>query len=110
MSHSRLCWARIEAHGVAFSLLAAKCTNLSSRCDAVDIDGRGPVRPGQDPTLSWGALWGVNITSADAVDGTLWKYFCDGGCEPSGKDRTSVCRGDVQAGLANVCYSKLACK
>jgi hypothetical protein len=94
---------RIECpHGTHFSQLVAKCVALGARCDAVDVDGSW-VKPGPDPVVYWGAVWGVNLTQADA-DGE-WTFYCDGGC-PNGT-RTSVCKG--AGGGGNACYHRPSC-
>ena len=95
---------RIECPtGTHFSQVVAKCVGLGARCDAVDIDAE-PVRPGHDPVLSWGAVWGLNITAEDSPAG--WTFYCDADCNVTGATKKSVCRGD-QGG--NTCYHRMRC-
>lgn len=95
---------RIECPtGTHFSQLVERCVALGARCDAVDIDA-GPVGPGHDPVVSWGAVWGLNITAKDSLAG--WTFYCDGGCNATGAPKQSVCQGD-QGG--NTCYHRLRC-
>jgi hypothetical protein len=96
---------RIECPtGTHFSQLVARCVALGARCDAVDIDAE-PVGPGRDPVVSWGAVWGLNITAEDSPAG--WTFYCDSGCNATGgATKKSVCRGDRGS---NTCYHRLQC-
>ena len=53
-----------------------------------------------------GAVWGLNITAADATAG--WTFYCDEGCNATGATKVSVCKGD-ESGGGNTCYHRLRC-
>ena len=101
---------RIEGLGLHFSHLVATCVALGWRCDAVDINGHAP-RPDSDPVMGWAAIWGRNLTVADANNATggPWTFFCDGNCANDTNVTGRICRGDPHAGPGNVCYSRLPC-
>ena len=93
-SHQRL----IPDPETRFSDCRDLCSNLGSRCDALDIDG-APPQDGNDPVLPWCGVWGMRVLPADAVNGFV--YFCDGGCLNG--TGGPVCRGDLKQ-KSNTCF------
>ena len=100
-----------EMFPVKYSQCKQRCEALSERCDAFDtccgMTGKAPAA-GTDPTLSWCAIWGRNITAADAsvclqgagFTNATWTFF--EGSLPHGR----VCWGDPHEGPANTCFGR----
>lgn len=81
---------------LTFGLCHAKCVALGLKCDALDIDGDNQTNPAKP--LGWCAIWGNELTSADA--GEDWLYVDTG---TGGR----ACRGDTgSTSPSNTCWHR----